>query len=136
MPRSDLAATIMEMNADDRADLYKKLSDAQREALMPALAQVEREDIRQLASYDEGTAGAIMTSEYASLSPQLGVTEALEVLRREAPNKETIYRAYVVDTAASSSARSGCRTSLPRPSASRSTTLWSATLMPFPSMTM
>lgn len=99
MPRSDLAAIIMEMNADDRADLYKKLSDAQRKALMPALAQAEREDIRQLASYDEGTAGAIMTSEYASLSPQFGVTEALEVLRREAPNKETIYRAYVVDAA-------------------------------------
>ena len=97
MPRTDLAAIFMEMDADDRADLYKKLTDEQREALMPALAQAEREDIRQLAAYDEGTAGAIMTSDYASLSPQLTAPQAIEMLRHEAPNKETIYRAYVVD---------------------------------------
>ncbi|MFC3314103.1 magnesium transporter [Falsigemmobacter intermedius] len=97
IPRADLAAIFMEMNADDRADLYKKLTDEQREVLMPALAQAEREDIRQLAAYEEGTAGAIMTSDYASLSPQLNAKQAIDVLRHEAPNKETIYRAYVVD---------------------------------------
>lgn len=97
MPRADLAAIFMEMNADDRADLYKKLTDEQRDVLMPALAQAEREDIRQLAAYEEGTAGALMTSDYASLSPQLNAKQAIEVLRHEAPNKETIYRAYVVD---------------------------------------
>lgn len=95
--RSELAAIVMEMNADDRADLYKELSAAQREALMPALAQAEREDIRQLASYEEGTAGAIMTSDYAALSPKLSATQALTVLRLEAPDKETIYRTYVID---------------------------------------
>ncbi|HRO58164.1 MAG TPA: magnesium transporter [Burkholderiaceae bacterium] len=94
---ADLAAIFMEMDADDRADLYKKLTDEQREALMPALAQAEREDIRQLAAYEEGTAGAVMTSDYASLSPQLYAPQAIEALRHEAPNKETIYRAYVLD---------------------------------------
>jgi len=98
MPRDDLAAIFMEMHADERADLYKKLTGEQRRALMPALAQAEREDIRQLAAYEEGTAGAIMTSDYASLSPKLKVTQAIKVLRREAPKKETINRAYVVDT--------------------------------------
>lgn len=96
-PRSALAAIVMEMDADDRADLYKGLSNEQRDALMPALAQAEREDIRQLASYDEGTAGAIMTSDYAALSPELSATVALSVLRREAPDKETIYNTYVID---------------------------------------
>jgi magnesium transporter len=96
-PRADLAAIVMEMNADDRADLYKELSDEQRSALMPALAQAEREDIRRLAAYEEGTAGAIMTSDYAALSPELSATKALTVLRHEAPDKETIYRAYVID---------------------------------------
>lgn len=98
MPRADLAAVVMEMKADERADLYKELSDDQREALMPGLAHAEREDIRQLASYEEDTAGAIMTSSYASLPPELSATEALTVLRREAPDKETIYRAYVIDS--------------------------------------
>src|SRR5690606_21868143 len=94
-PRTELAATVMEMNADDRADLYKELSGEQRDALMPALAQAEREDIRQLASYEEDTAGAIMTSDYAALPPDISATRALTVLRREAPDKETIYRTYV-----------------------------------------
>ncbi|MBW7922892.1 MAG: magnesium transporter [Rubellimicrobium sp.] len=96
-PRADLAAIVMEMHADERADLYKELSDQQRDALMPALAQAEREDIRRLAAYEEGTAGALMTSDYAALPPGLSATEALTVLRREAPDKETIYRTYVID---------------------------------------
>lgn len=96
-PRADLAAIVTSMKADERADLYKKLSDRQRDALMPALAQAARDDIIRLASYDERTAGAIMTSGYASLSPELSATKALTVLRHEAPDKETIYRAYVID---------------------------------------
>ena len=96
-PRARLAAIVVQMNADERADLYNELSDDQREALMPALVQAEREDIRKLAAYEEGTAGAIMTSDYATLTPDLTATEALTKLRREAPDKETIYRAYVVD---------------------------------------
>lgn len=67
IPRAALTAVVMEMKADERADLYQELSGDQRETLMPALAQAEREDIRQLASYGEGTAGAIMTSEYAAI---------------------------------------------------------------------
>lgn len=97
-PRSDLAAIVTSMKADERADLYKKLSDDQRDALMPAIAQAARDDIIRLASYDESTAGAIMTSEYATLSPELSATNALTVLRHEAPDKETIYRAYVIDS--------------------------------------
>ncbi|MFN4273915.1 MAG: magnesium transporter [Aliihoeflea sp.] len=96
-PRARLAAIVVQMNADERADLYNELSDDQREALMPALVQAEREDIRKLAAYEEGTAGAIMTSDYATLTADLTGTQALTKLRREAPDKETIYRAYVVD---------------------------------------
>lgn len=96
-PRAKLAAIVVDMNADERADLYNELSDEQREALMPALVQAEREDIRKLAAYEEGTAGAIMTSDYATLTPDLTATQALTRLRREAPDKETIYRTYVVD---------------------------------------
>jgi magnesium transporter len=92
-----LAALVTEMNADDRADLFNELTEAQQEALLPALAQAEREDLRRLASYEEGTAGAIMTSDYAVLSEDLTATEALAKLRREAPDKETIYRTYVTD---------------------------------------
>lgn len=95
--RHRLATIVTEMDADERADLFNRLEPEQQEALMPALAQAEREDIRRLASYAEDTAGALMTSDYAILAPDLTVRDALDRLRHEAPEKETIYRAYVTD---------------------------------------
>ncbi|MEW5703296.1 MAG: magnesium transporter [Pseudomonadota bacterium] len=97
LDRRQLAEIVTEMDADDRADLFNRLSPDQQETLLPALAQAEREDIRRLVAYEEGTAGAIMTSDYATLLPELTARQALEALRREAPDKETIYRTYVMD---------------------------------------
>jgi len=95
--RREFAKVVSEMSADERADLFNRLPQEQQETLLPALAQAEREDIRKLASYPEGTAGAIMTSDYATPPPNITAREALEVLRLAAPDKETIYNAYVVD---------------------------------------
>jgi magnesium transporter len=95
--RRNLAEIFRHMSADERADLYNRLDPAQQAALLPGLAQAERDDIRNLASHEEGTAGAIMTSDYATLAPWLTASEAIQALRREAPDKETIYQAYVID---------------------------------------
>ena len=95
--RADCAALFSEMPPDDRAQLYRHLPDELQERVMPALARAEREDIRRLASYPEDTAGSIMTSDYATLSPDITAGEAVERLRQAAPDKETIYYAYVVN---------------------------------------
>lgn len=99
LARNTLAEIVGEMSSDKRADLFKKLNREQQNALLPALAQAEREDIRQLSSYQEGTAGAVMSSEYATLKPELSVKQAISMLRLEAPDTETIYFAYVLDEA-------------------------------------
>lgn len=96
-PRASLAKLVGEMPSDERTDLYKRLDQNQRDALLPALAQAEREDIRRLSAYAEKTAGALMTSDYATLKAQMTVAEALAALRLEAPDAETIYHAYVID---------------------------------------
>lgn len=95
--RSEIVWLITEMSPDDRANLFKRIPEDKREAILPALAQAEREDIRRLTSYEEGMAGAVMTSDYAVLPPSLTAAQALEKLREVAPDKETIYYAYVVD---------------------------------------
>ncbi|TVR50274.1 MAG: magnesium transporter [Rhodobacteraceae bacterium] len=95
--RPDFARIVTDMSHDERADLWKALSPDQRATLLPALAQAEREDIRRLAAYPEGTAGAAMTSDYATLAPDMTVAEAIAHLRAEAPDAETIYTAYVID---------------------------------------
>lgn len=96
-PRASLAKLVGEMPSDERTDLYKRLDQDQRDALLPALAQAEREDIRRLSAYAEKTAGALMTSDYATLKAQMTVAQALAALRLEAPDAETIYHAYVID---------------------------------------
>jgi len=97
LPRKEVAQLLADMSPDDRVDLFKRLPENLRESILPAMAQAEREDIRRLSSYEEGTAGAVMTSDYATLSPQLTAAEAIEHLRQVAPDSETIYYAYVVD---------------------------------------
>ncbi len=97
LSRDQLADLLTNMSADERVDLFKKLPDDLQESVFPLLAKAEREDIRKLSSYEEGTAGAIMTSDYVTLTPDLTVSQALEKLRRQWPGKETIYYAYVVD---------------------------------------
>ena len=98
LPDQTLAATIALMSSDDRVDLIQSLPEDRGETLLHLLAKTEREDIRRLCSYHEGTAGAIMTSEYAVLTPDLTARQAINKLRLEAPDKETIYYAYVIDS--------------------------------------
>jgi len=98
LQRDEIVQILTEMPPDDRADLFKGLAEEKRELLWPALAQAEREDIRRLTSYREGTAGAVMTSDYATISPEMTSSQAIEHLRKIAPDKETIYYSYVVDS--------------------------------------
>lgn len=97
MSRKQLAALFELMDHDERADLYNRLSDSERWAILPGLAHAEREDIRQLASYPEGTVGSIMTSAYVTLREEQTAAQALDTIRQEAPDVETIYQGYVLD---------------------------------------
>ena len=95
--RKDLALIISEMPADDRVDLLRRFPEEKREPILSAIAHAEREDIRRLFGYKEGTAGAVMTSEYVTLKPNQTVSEAIAAIRRDALNKETVYYAYIID---------------------------------------
>jgi len=96
-PPDEVARLLAEMAPDDRADLVNKMEDDARHKVLPLLAQAERENIRRLTGYKEGTAGALMTTDYAALPENITAAQALERLRLEAPDKETIYYIYLVD---------------------------------------
>lgn len=97
MGRRDFARLMSAMSHDERVDLFKRLDPAAQEAVLPGLAKAERDDLRKLASYAEGTAGAMMTSDYATLTPDMTAKEAIEALRAQALDAETVYQAYIVD---------------------------------------
>lgn len=95
--RNILIETVAHMPADRRVDFFNQLPAEKQELLLPALAYTERENILKLAAHPPGTAGAVMTSDYATLLAELTTSEAIAKLHREAPDKETIYYTYVVD---------------------------------------
>jgi magnesium transporter len=97
MPPAELARLFSELYSDDRADIYRDLSEEKQQEVMHLLAATEREDLRRLGSYPEGSCGSEMTSDYMSLPPNISTSQAIARIRAEAPDKETIYYCYVVD---------------------------------------
>jgi len=95
--RERMSALLERMSHDDRVDLLKRLDDEVVESLLPLVAKAEREDIRKLMSYPEHTVGSVMTTDYATLPPEVSVDVAIARIRRQAPAAETIYFVYVVD---------------------------------------
>ena len=94
---SIFAEILGEMHSDERTDVYQHLDPEHQQALLPVLAQAYREDIKRLSSYPQGSAGAIMSADYATLTAEMTVVDAIKCLREEAPDADTIYMAYVVD---------------------------------------
>ncbi|MGY6706284.1 magnesium transporter [Roseinatronobacter sp.] len=97
--KSDFVALMTAMSHDERADLFKQLDEEAQEAILPALSKAEREDLRRLASYEEWTVGSVMTSDYAVVTPDMTSSQAIEALRTQAIDAETIYYAYIIGAA-------------------------------------
>ncbi|MEI8371189.1 MAG: CBS domain-containing protein, partial [Planctomycetia bacterium] len=95
--RAHLGPLIEWMAADNRDDLLRELEPEFVEEILPLVAKAERHDIRMLLSCAEGSAGGLMTTEYASLPADITAGEAVARLRSQAPNSESIYYIYVLD---------------------------------------
>ena len=97
MVRRDSARLIERMDPDERVDLIKALPEEDADRILPLIAQAKRNEIAKLVTYEEGTVGSVMTTEYAAVSGDLTVGGALSELRRIAPDRDTIYNVFVVD---------------------------------------
>src|SRR5690242_18080332 len=95
--RPHMARLIEQMSHDDRADLLRRLEPQVVESLLRLVDEANRRDIAKLIDYPENTAGALMTTDYAWLPASITVEQALDRLRLQAPDSETIYYVYVVD---------------------------------------
>jgi magnesium transporter len=95
--RERMSRLIEAMAPDERVDLLKRLDPEVVDSLLPLVAKADRQDIRTLLSYPEHSAGSVMTTEYATLTTDLTVSDAISRLRLQATSAETIYYVYVVD---------------------------------------
>ena len=95
--RQTLGQLLESMAPDSRVELLRELEPELVEEILPLVAKAERHDIRMLLSCPENSAGALMTTEYASLPADITAGEAIARLRSQAPNSESIYYIYVLD---------------------------------------
>jgi Mg/Co/Ni transporter MgtE len=77
------AADVLEaMEPDDATDLLHNLTTEKQEELLQLMEPEEAADLRRLMSYDEQSAGGMMTTEPVILGPEASIAEALAVVRR------------------------------------------------------
>jgi Mg/Co/Ni transporter MgtE len=96
---SEQASDILEeMAPDEAADVLGDLPEEKAQELLKLMDEEEAEDIMELMEHEEDTAGGLMNSEYLSIPDGLTIEDALTQVRLQAPDVETAYYIYVIDS--------------------------------------
>ncbi|MBL1095899.1 magnesium transporter MgtE N-terminal domain-containing protein [Streptomyces coffeae] len=82
--KEERAADVLEaMDPDDAADLLSELPEEDKERLLALMRPRDAADMRRLMSYEEGSAGGLMTTEPIVLRPDATVADALSRVRNQ-----------------------------------------------------
>lgn len=97
LAEKEAAGIINNLMADDATDLLEEMpANIVKKLLANATPEVRR-DINHLLQYPEDSAGSIMTVEFLDLKEHLTVQEAIERIRKQGVDSETINICYVLD---------------------------------------
>ncbi len=95
--RASVADLLTVLPTDECVDLLNRVEPELVEELLPLIPTPQRRDILRLREFDEDTAGALMTTEFARIAETATVRQALEAVAKQSETLETIYYVYVVD---------------------------------------
>ncbi len=97
LPDEKASEILGEMSPDDAADLLADLPDDRRRHFIAMMEKDDAEEMCELLSYPEHSAGGIMTTDYAWARLDDTAAHAIERLREQESEAETVYYIYVVD---------------------------------------
>ena len=89
---------IENLETDDAADVIQEFSEPIKKEILSQINDQEHvEDIEDLLSYSEDSAGALMGKELIKVNKNWSVIRCLGEMRKQAQNIEKVYTIYVVD---------------------------------------
>lgn len=97
MNKQYAADMLANMFADNAVAVLKQVTVEQAQSYLRRMPREAAQDIQELFQYEDETAGALMTTEYAAVAANQTVRSAMMSLKALAPDAETIYYVYVVD---------------------------------------
>lgn len=93
------AVDFMEqMSSDIIADFVGELEDTQKVKIIALVNKKERKKLKGLLSYPIDSAGGLMTTEYIAFPKYMKAKNVINALEGLAPDAETIYYIYVIDS--------------------------------------
>lgn len=95
MTDKELVAIIKEQYADDVADTVVELPANLASRVLKAADKEMRQSVNQLLQYSDGTAGALMTTEYLEFVDTTPVSDAINEIRTKGKDAETVYTIFV-----------------------------------------
>ena len=91
------ADIVEELQDDDAADLIADLPEEAATRILSEVETEERADIERLLTYDEETAGGLMTAHIVAVPEETTAAGAIDEIRRQAEEVEDFYQVFCVD---------------------------------------
>jgi magnesium transporter len=95
-----LARLASTLPSDESAYLISKLSDSQRDDVLPNFTPEEKLEVQELLNYEEEQVGSLMQKEVLTLFVDLRVKDAIRQIRstvKEEDEEDDFHKAFVVD---------------------------------------
>ena len=95
----EIAEEVEILDSDDAADIIAELSEERKEKVMSEISDTSHiDDIRELLTYEESSAGGLMAKELVSVQEDLSVLKCLNTIKTQAEEVTRIHSVYVVDS--------------------------------------
>ncbi|MFH1154192.1 MAG: magnesium transporter [Pseudomonadota bacterium] len=85
------------MPPDDAAELLGWFDDEFANEILEKMKKEDSQEVKQLMSYDDDTAGSIMTPDFIALRDDMGARDVIEALQNEFLDVEMPFYVYAVD---------------------------------------